>query len=83
LPEVPTIGETGWPGGESANTPRAIVDRLLRALRVATAAEKLPRQLIDAGADPEVSTPEVFQRLIIDENAKWKRIIDQRGIRAE
>jgi tripartite-type tricarboxylate transporter receptor subunit TctC len=92
LPEVPTIAETGWPGGESpvwyglvapANTPRAIVDRLLRALRVATAAEKLPRQLIDAGADPELSTPEVFQRLIIDENTKWKRIIEQRGIRAE
>jgi tripartite-type tricarboxylate transporter receptor subunit TctC len=92
LPEVPTIAEAGLPGGESpvwyglvapANTPRAVVVRLLQALRAATAGEKLPRQLIDAGADPDVSTPEAFQRLIIDESAKWKRIIEQRGIRAE
>jgi tripartite-type tricarboxylate transporter receptor subunit TctC len=92
LPEVPTIAEAGLPGGESpvwyglvapANTPRAIVDRILHALRSATAGEKLPRQLIEAGAEPEVSTPEVFQRLIIDENSKWKRIIEQSGIRAE
>jgi tripartite-type tricarboxylate transporter receptor subunit TctC len=92
LPQVPTIAEAGLPGGESpvwyglvapANTPRAVVDRLQRALRAATAAEKLPRQLLDAGADPELSTPDAFRRLIVDENAKWKRIVEQRGIRTE
>ena len=92
LPHVPTIAEAGLPGGESpvwyglvapANTPRAIVDKLLHALRAATAAQKLPRQLLESGADPELSTPESFLRLIADENIKWKRIIEQRGIRPE
>ena len=92
LPQVPTIAEAGLPGAESpvwyglvapANTPRAIVDKLLHALQAATAAAKLPRQLLDAGADPELSTPEAFQRLIVEENAKWKRIVEQRGIRVE
>jgi tripartite-type tricarboxylate transporter receptor subunit TctC len=92
LPDVPTIAEAGLPGGEAlvwyglvapANTPRAIVDRLHQALLAADASGKLSRQLTDAGADPDVSTPEAFRRLIADENVKWKRIVKQRGIRAE
>jgi len=92
LPDVPTIAEAGLPGGEAlvwygmvapANTPRAIVDRLHQALQAAAAGGKLPRQLTDAGADADASTPEAFRRLIADENVKWKRIVDQRGIRAE
>jgi tripartite-type tricarboxylate transporter receptor subunit TctC len=80
------------PGGESpvwygivapANTPRAIVDRLYQALLAAAAGGKLARQLTDAGAEPDVSTPDAFRRLIADENVKWKRIVNQRGIRAE
>jgi tripartite-type tricarboxylate transporter receptor subunit TctC len=92
LPDVPTIAEAGLPGGESlvwyglvapANTPRAIVDKLHQALLAAAAGGKLPRQLTEAGAEPDVSTPEDFRRLIADETVKWKRIVKQRGIRAE
>jgi tripartite-type tricarboxylate transporter receptor subunit TctC len=92
LPDVPTIAEAGLPGAEApvwygvvapANTPRAVVDRLHRALHVAAERGKLPRQLVDAGTDPEVSTPEAFGRLIADENVKWRRIVEQRGIRAD
>jgi tripartite-type tricarboxylate transporter receptor subunit TctC len=92
VPDVPTIAEAGLPGGESlvwyglvapANTPRAIVDRVHQALLAAAAGGKLPRQLTDAGADPVVSTPDAFRRLIADENIKWKQIVKERGIRTE
>jgi tripartite-type tricarboxylate transporter receptor subunit TctC len=92
LPAVPTIAEAGLPGGEApvwygivapANTPPAIVDRLHKALLAAAADGKLSRALTDAGAEPDVSTPEAFRRLIAEENVKWKRIVKQRGIRAE
>jgi tripartite-type tricarboxylate transporter receptor subunit TctC len=90
--DVPTIAEAGWPGGEApvwygivapAKTPRAVVDALQRALRAAMAEGKFAREIIDAGADPELSTPEAFQRLIADENARWKHIIEARAIKAE
>jgi tripartite-type tricarboxylate transporter receptor subunit TctC len=92
LPDVPTIAEAGLPGGEApvwygivapANMPPAIVDRLHRALRAAGSDGKFLRQLADAGVDSDVSTPDAFRRLIADENVKWKRIVKERGIRAE
>jgi tripartite-type tricarboxylate transporter receptor subunit TctC len=92
LPQVPTIAEAGLPGAEAsawyglvapANTPGAIVEKLQHALRAATAGSILPQRLANAGAEPQVSTREEFQQLIIDENFKWKQIIEQRGIRAQ
>ena len=92
LPEVPTIAESGWPGAEAevwyglvapAKTPRVIVDALRRALHKAMTDGAFARGVLDAGADPGLSTPEAFARLIEDDRAKWKRVIDARAIGQE
>jgi tripartite-type tricarboxylate transporter receptor subunit TctC len=84
LPDVPTMGEAGFPGvtGEiwfglvtSAKTPANVVKRLQDALAIAhedaSYKEKLQRQYADAG--PPGSEP--LARLIATEAAKWHAII--------
>lgn len=73
LPDVPTIAEAGFPGGEfnfwvgmlaPAKTPREIINRLNAEI---TRAEQLPevkQRLANLGAEPMPMTPEKFDAFI-------------------
>lgn len=91
LPDVPTVAESGLPGFEAtlgygllapAGTPRPIIDRLNRELRIAMSNEAVRKLLINEGVDPLATTPEEFTAMIDREEPKWSALIKQLGLTA-
>jgi tripartite-type tricarboxylate transporter receptor subunit TctC len=92
LPEVPTIAEAGYPEAEAllfssmfapAGTPIAIVNRMSAELGKALRLPELQQRLADLGAVPAPNTPEEFGRLLRDIEARWGKLIRDKGIRAD
>jgi tripartite-type tricarboxylate transporter receptor subunit TctC len=92
LPNVPTIAEAGLPGYEAANwygflapagTPRPVIDRLHREIVKILAMPEVKEKLAAVGADPVGNTPQEFAAVIRNDTAKWKRIVQETGAKAE
>jgi len=92
LPDLPTVSESGLPGFDAvlsyglvapAGTPRAIVERLNKALREALATEEVRKRLIQEGAEPIPTTPEEHAAVIDREETKWSGLIKSIGLKAE
>jgi tripartite-type tricarboxylate transporter receptor subunit TctC len=92
VPEVPTAAESGLPGFEAvqyyglaapAGTPRPIVERLNKELRVILASDEMKKRLIDDGADPTPSTPEEYAANIAREEGKWAALVQKLGLKIE
>jgi len=90
-PDIPTVAESGVPGYEAASwwgflapagTPKQIISRLntdtLKALRARDVHDLLIRQ----GMDPAGSTPAEFDAYLRAEIAKWTRVAQESGIKA-
>lgn len=91
LPQVPTIGESGYPGFEAsgwlglvfpAKTSRAIVDRLHKETVAVLNLREVQAQLEDLGLDAEPSGPGEFQALIKSDFSRWGKLIRDAGISA-
>ena len=89
LPDVPTIAESGVPGYEvtgwngiavPAKTPRAIVDRLNKAIHAALEAPDLKKRFQELGVETNPGTPEAMREFVIGDIAKWKSVIDKAKI---
>ena len=92
VPELPTIDESGLKGFETvawfgliapAGTPAEIInktrDEVVRILQTAELRER-----IDAlGGEPVGNTPQEFAAIIRSDIAKWRRVVDQAGIKAD
>lgn len=85
LPDVPTLAEAGVEGVDvtqwyglfaPAKTPKAIVDRLNKALNQVLADKEIIKKIEGAGGDVEASTPEQLRLLVASEFKKWKRVVD-------
>src|SRR4051812_33985850 len=72
LPDVPTSAEAGLPGFESglnygllapAGTPRPIIERINRELRIAIDAPDVRARIAADGGDPMPSSPEEYRRI--------------------
>jgi tripartite-type tricarboxylate transporter receptor subunit TctC len=92
LPNVPTAIESGLPGFEAAvrygmltpvGTPRPIVDRLNRELRLMTSEGDTRKAIIAQGSEPLASTPEEYAADIARERAKWSTLIKKIGLKLE
>ncbi len=92
LPDVPTASESGLPGFEAvlyygllapAGTPRAIVERLNRELRVALAAEDVRARIVNDGAEPMTSTPEEHTALLDRDETKWSALIRKLNLKID
>ena len=92
LPDVPTISESGVPGYETsiwyglfapAGTAPAIVERLHTEATAAVAAPEL-RKSYDALAilTRPMSSAE-FGKLMVSEQAKWQKVVNDAGIKPE
>jgi tripartite-type tricarboxylate transporter receptor subunit TctC len=92
LSDVPTMREAGYPELEATNwggfvvpaaTPASAVARLntelVRALRLADIQEKFKTQ----DMTPAPSTPEQFAALLQSESARYSKVVQTAGIRAE
>jgi tripartite-type tricarboxylate transporter receptor subunit TctC len=92
LPDVPTAAESGLPGfdavlyyGLSAptRTPRAIIDRLNKELRLIVTSEEIKKRIVADGGDPVASTPEEYAANIEREEGKWAALIKKLGLKME
>jgi tripartite-type tricarboxylate transporter receptor subunit TctC len=73
LPDVPTISEAGFPGGEfnfwvgllaPAKTPREIINRLNAEVTRALQTPEVKQRLANLGAEPMPMTPEKYDAFI-------------------
>ena len=90
LPNVPTLGELGYPDTQSDNwygvlapakTPPAVIAKLNKAIATALADPELRRKLVDSGAIPAANSPDEFGTLIKDEMERWGRVVREKGIK--
>jgi tripartite-type tricarboxylate transporter receptor subunit TctC len=86
LPDVPTVGESGYPQFESslyfgfavpAKTPPAIIQRLHAATTRALADKDVQARLMDLAVQPRPSVaPADFEHFIDAELARWRKVVD-------
>jgi tripartite-type tricarboxylate transporter receptor subunit TctC len=91
-PEVPTVAEAGGPAIESATwvaflapagTPREIVGRVAQEVAKAVNAPDLRDKLVQMGIEPVGNTPDQLAQFINDEIARWAKVINTAGVKAE
>lgn len=92
-PEIPTLAEGGVPGYRAlqwfgifapAGTPREIVEKLFRTVTAAAQDAGVRKQLINGGADPQLSkSPEDFGSFVKGEVAKWAGVVRDAGLKRQ
>jgi tripartite-type tricarboxylate transporter receptor subunit TctC len=93
LPDIPTMYELGWKNLVTSSwqgvlvpsgTPRPIVDKLHAAITKVLADPEIQARMRQGGAIAVSSkSPENFKTYIDSETAKWARVIETSGVRAE
>ena len=92
LPDVPTLKEAGVDGVDvmqwyglfaPAKTPKAVVDKIHKALLQVLSDKETIKRLEDHGADVETSTPEQLGALVKSELVKWKGVVQKAKLTAE
>jgi tripartite-type tricarboxylate transporter receptor subunit TctC len=89
LPDTPTLAESG--AGEidvpqwSAlfaleGTPAAVLTRLRRSVEEALAEPALKQQLLGAALESTGITPDAFQQQMVQDRARWARLLKERKI---
>jgi tripartite-type tricarboxylate transporter receptor subunit TctC len=88
LPDVPTIGESvpgfeanTWQGiGAPKDTPAEVVVTLNKEINAALADGKIKARLAELGSVPTPMSPAEFEKFIVDETAKWGKVIREAKI---
>jgi len=88
MPEVPTVGETlpgvafsSWLGlAVAPGTPRPVIALLNRELRAVLAEDETKKRFADFGGVPAPSSPEAMRERVEREIARWRRVVETRGI---
>ena len=92
LPDVPTLKEAGVDGVDvqqwygffaPAKTPKAVVDKLNKALNQILADKDIVKRIEEHGADVESGTPEQLGTLVKSELAKWKGVVQRAKLTAD
>ena len=87
LPDVPTIAEfvpgyeaSQWYGvGAPKSTPADVIERLNRETNAVLADPKIKARLAELGASVLTGSPADFGKLIVDETAKWAKVVKISG----
>jgi tripartite-type tricarboxylate transporter receptor subunit TctC len=92
LPDLPTAAQSGLPGYEAigwfgllapAATPKARVAKLSDDSRKVLDDPEVRQRMLALGAEPSGNTPEQFAQFIRDDQAKWSKLMRERGITPE
>ena len=92
LPDVPTVAEagykdfeaTGWLGILVPNgVPPAVITRLNAEITKVMQTPEVRTALIAQGVEARQSTPEEFAAMLRSETAKWHKIVETAGVKAE
>jgi tripartite-type tricarboxylate transporter receptor subunit TctC len=92
LPTVPTFSEAGikdyaaevWYGiFAPAGTPGSVIDHLHAALLRATATDDFRERAASEGVTPAVEAPAQAQRILLDDEAKWRKVVREQSLKME
>jgi tripartite-type tricarboxylate transporter receptor subunit TctC len=92
LPDVPTVAESGLPGYEAVSwfgvvaprgTPDAIVKKLSADLVRTINSPAVRKQIIETGSIPLANSPEQMEKMIVDDTAKWAKVVKASHIRPD
>ena len=91
LPDVPAIGEfvpgflaIGWYGiCVPRGTATPIIDKLSTAIIAGLADTNLKARLLALGIEPRPMKPPEFGKFIVEETAKWAKVIKFAGVKVE
>ena len=91
-PELPTIAESGYPEYEVTNwhglvaprgVPREIIDQLNRDINGMLGSEEFKKVLANDGLEPAGGPSSRFAEVLARETARWAKVVQQAGIKAE
>jgi tripartite-type tricarboxylate transporter receptor subunit TctC len=92
FPQLPTVAEAGVPGyvAESwyglfapAKTPADVIGRLNKSAAKAVQSEVFKQLGVNEGLVMVASPPEAFDRYVRGEEARWRKVIEDAGIKPE
>ncbi len=92
FPQLPTVSEAGIPGYtvESwyglfapAKTPPDIIDRLNKSAAKAVQSEAFKKLAVNEGLVMVAAPPLELDRYFRGEEARWRKVIEEAGIKAE
>lgn len=92
FPDVPTMQEAGVPDFEvdswyamfvPAKTPKAVIERLNKALNATVADAEVKEKLLAQGSEGVGGTPEQLTRTVKYELGKWAKLAKDANIKAE
>ncbi|HUP97760.1 MAG TPA: tripartite tricarboxylate transporter substrate binding protein [Usitatibacter sp.] len=92
LPELPTVAEAGVAGYDAVGwfgllvpvaTPKPVVAKLSADANAVLRDAEVAQRMLGLGAEPSGNTPEQFAAFIRDDQAKWSRLMRERGIKPE
>lgn len=88
IPDVPTIAESGFPGFDvtpwfgvlgPAGMPEAVVARINTDINRLLGSREVAERFASQGAEPLVTTPAQFAKIIASDVALWSRIVRETG----
>lgn len=92
FPQLPTVAEAGVPGyaAESwyglfapAKTPADVIDRLNKSVAIAVQAEVFKKLGVNEGLIMVTQPPAELDRYVRGEEERWRKVIEDAGIKAE
>ena len=91
LPDVPAIGEyvpgyvaTGWQAiCAPKNTPPQIIATLNKEVNAALADPAFKARLTTLGVEPFVNSPAEFGKFVVEYMDKWRKVIEEAGLKAD
>jgi tripartite-type tricarboxylate transporter receptor subunit TctC len=88
-PEIPTIAEQGFPGFDvnpwwgilaPAGTEMAIVRKINQDVEAILRTKDMVEFLAAQGAEPLISTPDAFLKMLQDDLVKWDKVVKGAGV---
>jgi len=92
FPDLPTVSEAGVPGYDAeawygvlapAKTPPEIIDRLNKSAAIAVRSDAFKKLSVSEGLVLVASQPGEFDRYFAIEEERWRKVIQDAGIKAE
>ena len=92
FPQLPTVAEAGVPGysAESwyglfapARTPADVIDRLNKSAALAVQSEAFKRLAVNEGLVMTAGPPQELERYFRGEEERWRKVIEDAGIKIE
>ena len=81
---VPAYEASAWLGvGAPRNTPADIVDKLNKEINSGLSDPKIKARLADLGGTVLAGSPADFGKLIVDETAKWAKVVKLSGAKPD